>query len=233
MIRDRFQCKSDKCHSLNDLYQAEIRGPSFDHCVHELVAKELEAALALLGSRAPSVKHLLDIVMHTFFLAESNSVEGLSAYGASTSNLIGLIWISSFGMLSIEDYAELLLHELTHHLLFIDEHVHPYFDEEALHSKKTWCYSAILRRARPLDKAFHSIVVASELLLARERFLPPPSWIKVHPSTEALSASLNQSIQEFESFRSLGFISARAWALFDRCQEKTASIRKVPSRAAA
>jgi hypothetical protein len=57
---------------------------------------------------------------------------------------------------------------LAYHLLLIDERVHGHYVSYAkLADKRNYAHSAILKCNRPLDKVFHSLVVATELLASR------------------------------------------------------------------
>lgn len=107
------------------------------------------------------------------------------AFGGSSSGGIGVIWISGYGELDQNSIAELLLHELTHHQLFIDECCHAHYDLAEIIKPENFSISAILNKRRPLDKVVHSIIVATEILLARSRFLRQQET-KLHGHSEVL-----------------------------------------------
>ena len=97
----------------------------------------------------------------------------------------------------------MLLHELTHHLLFIDERNFAHFDYSQIANKNNQAFSAILNLTRPMDKVFHSIVVASELILGRQMFLPKGGTTVVHPPTEKMSSDTVKAYQSVYSLNNV------------------------------
>jgi hypothetical protein len=89
--------------------------------------------------------------------------------------------------------AEFLVHELTHHLLFISERCVAQFYYKEMIKEENFAQSAILNRRRPLDKVVHSIVVSTEILLARQTFLPPKQ-IHIHPESEVICSQTEIAI---------------------------------------
>ncbi len=115
---------------------------------------------------------------------------------------------------------EMFVHELTHHLLFIDERSYPHFDYGQLISPANHAYSAILNLERPVDKVFHSIVVAAELTAARRSFLDGLDGpTTVHPRSERLHAETQRSIASLRDLPNLDrLLMPRAWEILDRCE---------------
>lgn len=58
--------------------------------------------------------------------------------------------------------------------------------------EENYAMSAILAKKRPLDKVFHSILVCTEVLLARRDVFGHPAAPKLHPPT---SIMLNQAFE--------------------------------------
>lgn len=129
---------------------------------------------------------MFELVIHSIFIKKTNRVsDGSAAHGGSSSNAIGSIWLSLNDDLSTDDICELLIHELTHHLLFIDEYCHYHFEYSLIGEPANFAQSAIRKSKRPLDKVVHSIVVAAELVSARSAILDEGACTprKVHPDT--------------------------------------------------
>ena len=129
-----------------------------------------------------------------FFRKTRKNAFGQASFGGSSSTAIGAIWISGIGEPSRYDVAEFLLHELTHHLLFVSERCTAQFNYREMVKETNFAQSAILHRRRPLDKVVHSIVVSTEILLARDSFLPPQN-IRVHPESSQLRRQTQVAIE--------------------------------------
>ncbi|OGQ47496.1 MAG: hypothetical protein A3I05_02355 [Deltaproteobacteria bacterium RIFCSPLOWO2_02_FULL_44_10] len=171
---------------LNDLNQQGVLGQS-------MAPDERSQLIDLVGngyehlSRAnPKLKALFDLVIHSIFFVKSHKGKlGAISFGGSSSTAMGTIWISGHGNLTKHDIAEFLLHELTHHLLFVAERCIAQFKYTEMILPENFAQSAILNRKRPLDKVVHSVAVSTEILLARRSFLPPVEII-IHPDSQTL-----------------------------------------------
>lgn len=137
------------------------------------------------------------------------------AKGGSTSQAIGVIWANPKLTYTVTDLVEILVHEFTHHAMFLDELRYGHYSYALVLEQSTWAHSAILNVKRPLDKVLHSIVVATEVLLFRERYLGHPAKPRVHPPTETLVAQLEDAIASAENSTSRheGIFQARAHEL--------------------
>ena len=93
----------------------------------------------------------------------------------------------------------MLIHEFTHHAMFLDELRYKHYSYEMVMDRSTWARSAILNASRPLDKVLHSIVVATEVLLFRKYHLGHPTNPRVHPPTDLMIEQLDESILSTES----------------------------------
>jgi hypothetical protein len=121
------------------------------------------------------------------------------AKGGSTSQAIGVVWANPHIDYAIHDVMEMLLHEFTHHTLFIDELRYSHYNYPAIADKSSWATSAILNTPRPLDKVLHSAVVSIEILLLREQCIGHPSCPRVHPPTDVMLSQLTQAITSIDS----------------------------------
>ncbi|WP_422648048.1 HEXXH motif domain-containing protein [Cupriavidus sp. H18C1] len=147
-------------------------------------------AVNQLAQHSPQHAALFDIIITDILLCSSSV-----ARGGSTSQAIGLIWMNPGPDYHRSDVVEILVHELTHHALFLDELRYAHYNYSVLFDSSTWTTSAILNIPRPLDKVLHSIVVAAEVLLFREQCSGHLSAPRVHPPTHLMLEQLRESIQ--------------------------------------
>lgn len=189
---------------LNDLSQDEIVGQLYTDSKLALANQRIQNALDDLTTLDRELSQLFNLVIHSIVVSDSNNNKnGQTAHGGSTSNLIGLIWLTLNKNLSDQDICELLIHELTHTLVFIDELNFGHFDYENIAKKEFWARSTILNRPRPIDKVLHSIVVGTEILHARHTFLQNTDKLRVHPDTATLKANALASIDSVLNLRHL------------------------------
>jgi hypothetical protein len=141
---------------------------------------------SLLNQVNPSLGTIFDLVIHTLFYLRSPN-----AGGGSVSDAPGVIWCAIKRNWTDMDIAEFLVHELTHNLVFLDELCYQHYTNMIqLSDKKHYAKSSILNKERPLDKAFHSLVVAHEVLHYRQEAGEPSNPLVHPPSEQMLSASL-------------------------------------------
>jgi hypothetical protein len=108
---------------------------------------------------------------------------------------VGTIWLSLHKKLPTIDLMELLVHEFTHNLLLIDEINTRHYNYDLIAKEENFARSAILRRSRPLDRVIHSIVVATELVLARDKYLGHAKRPVIHRKTTELIADTIAAIK--------------------------------------
>ncbi|WP_354687318.1 aKG-HExxH-type peptide beta-hydroxylase [Cupriavidus necator] len=154
----------------------------------------LERALQELALYSPEHRVLFDTVVTDVFILPS----GIAKAG-STSAALGVIWANPRIHHTLHDVIELLVHELTHQTMFIDELTHSHYDYQLIVERSTWATSAILHVPRPLDKVLHSAVVATEILLLRQELLGHPVRPSIHPPTPALHRQVCESIASMEA----------------------------------
>lgn len=219
-----------------DYYQPKIPHPNppFPHLVDETHAETaaVQKALFNLSKKSPQLYTLLTMAIHTLFLRDAKN-----SGGGSTSNAIGVIWINNKESWSLQDMEELLIHELTHNLVFIDELCHLHIkDYTLLPKKENFAKSAILHIRRPLDKVFHSIVVSMEILLSREFFLGEPKNPKVHPPSALMKKDLMDAIDSVCALPNVdSLLTARGSAILGRCKDTIAQMENtsIPLRKSA
>lgn len=196
---------------LDDMDQGAVIVDRFDVKLLEKV-KSYTDQLAVILERDYALRAVFDLTINYVFVMPSEI-----ASGGSSSALPGVIWINPRDSWDDLDRQELLVHELTHNLLFVDEIVHGFFDYGPMPKKENWTYSAVLAKKRPLDKAFHSAVVAAEVLLYRHTFKQHPDNPGAHPPTDLL---LRQTQTSLDECRASSLLLPRARFLLDACQEK-------------
>lgn len=180
---------------LNDLNQDSVIGGALDkrRCLQRI--QRCRSALNDLLMHDEDLNFVFGLVVHSIFIREAKNREsGVSAHGGSSSGSIGAIWLTVNDKISHADLREMFVHELTHVLLFIDELNYYQFDYEQIAKSENFARSAILLKKRPLDKVIHSIVVATELLLARYRFLGEEENLTVHPDSRTIARNTLTSI---------------------------------------
>lgn len=177
---------------LDDKNQARVISQEPDPLVDKK-AILLRSAIECLGALSSEHKCLFDLLITDVFLMPSKE-----ASGGSTSSAIGVIWANPKLTHRVPDVVEFIVHELTHHAMFIDEHRYGHYDHRALMNPDSWAQSAILKVPRPLDKVIHSIVVATEIVMFREKFIGHPVVPLVHPPTPKILAQLVASIDSVE-----------------------------------
>jgi hypothetical protein len=118
------------------------------------------------------------------------------ARGGSTSQAIGAIWANPDPTFTINDVMEILVHELTHHTMFLDELRYGHYFYSNVIDRSSWARSAILKSVRPLDKVLHSIVVAVEVLLFRCRCI----WTPDNSAGSSTHRNAGHSIAIFHLF---------------------------------
>jgi|GEM_PF-2138121 len=85
--------------------------------------------------------------------------------GGSVSSSIGMIWINPLSRWNFVDYAEAIVHEFIHNVLFLDDMVNSIFPQpDQLTNPDAMVTSTIRKTKRDLDKSFHSAAVATGLM---------------------------------------------------------------------
>ena len=158
-------------------------------------AIRLEQGAASLAGVDPSLHDLLKAAIIVVFLYPS-ATRG----GGSTPRAVGLIWANPSDSWTPVDLQEFFVHELTHNLLFIDERCRPhYLDHKRLADPSTYVESSIRKTPRRADLAFHSLVVAVEVLLFRQRHGLDAAPRRLHPPTGDLLASARRTAAALEA----------------------------------
>jgi hypothetical protein len=176
-------------------------------------------ALDEIGRYSIEYRMLADTVITDVFILPSEL-----ATSGSTSQAIGVIWANPRLSLSLHDFIELYVHEFTHNALFLDELRHRHYYYANIVDENTWATSAFLKKTRPLDKVFHSIIVGVEIVLLRDRLIGHPSMPRIHPPSGEIISQLYESIDCLEKVvlrcRDSGkeLLRSRAFSLLDNAK---------------
>jgi len=204
--------------TLNDLRQSEIIGEPYPTDVRSAKIALAREALDEFRNLDDTLGAIFDLMIHSIVVRPSNRPLGRASHGGSSSGALGTIWMAISPKLTRADMVEIFLHELTHHLLFIDERSHPHFDYGLISLEENRAFSAILNMIRPVDKVLHSIVVATELVLGRRRFLPDAHGRTVHPPTAKMIADALTAHASITGLKSAEMVlRPRAREILDRC----------------
>lgn len=212
--------------SLDDLRQSELIGKSYSRKEKNNKIYIAVQALNSLFEQDENLAALFSLVIHSIFTKQYDRKNGSKGtHGGSSSGAIGVIWLTINKSITRLDLMELFLHELTHHLVFIDELNYPQFSYKEIKKPENYSYSAILNMQRPLDKVVHSIIVATEIILARKTILNIDEERTVHPSTEKMLDSIFQSFESINNLKNKNIVlKPRTFEILNKCIEKVNSL---------
>ncbi len=185
------------------------------------VLANVQVAMDRLAGVNPGLYRLFDLVIHTVFYHRSQN-----SGGGSISSAPGVIWCSPKRTWSQFDLAEFLVHELTHNILFLDERRYEHYsDPEALFARENFPVSAVLGIPRPLDRAFHSLVVATEVLCFRAQNGEPDAPV-VHPTSPVLLESCFRTAGSIRDVLARGnIVTPRFLAVMDLVEKRLLDLR--------
>jgi hypothetical protein len=206
---------------VNDLHQERMVADLYTGEALIERARIVRDRLAGLRDVNPEVAELFHLAIHSVLLAGSGANgEGRRAHGGSSNSCIGLIWLSLHSRLSGQDLIEMMVHELTHNLVFIEELNRGLFEYPVMTKIENWAQSSILKRRRPMDKVVHSIVVSTEILHARATYLPNAEPLSVHPESASMKQSTLAAIESvMEHPNRDNICRPRAIELVEKCRE--------------
>ncbi|MCT4697034.1 MAG: hypothetical protein V3581_02130 [Candidatus Cardinium sp.] len=100
-----------------------------------------------------------------------------------------------------------------------------HYNYTALCKPENFSTSAILNKKRPLDKVVHSIIVATEIILARNRFLVQQET-KVHGTSRNLMNKTVATIQEIMSMVNINeLLSPRTQKILEKAETALREIK--------
>mgnify|MGYP001794892344 CR=1 FL=1 len=161
----------------------------------------------------------------TFILCPSSEFSA----GGTDSAAIGTIFLSKPSQYDERDLYELLVHEFTHTVMFLDERISPhynYVNEHLLAYEENYAIASISRKKRPLDKVIHSMVVSAEILLHREIIVGHDlENRKIHPTSPDLKDGIIATIDSLQSLKNREkLLTQRSLWLMNRCYQVATSV---------
>lgn len=200
---------------LNDRAQSQIIGDSFSKEEKLKRAKLTQDALEILKNKSSEFFSFLELAIHSIFFRDAQR-----AAGGSTSSGLGIIWLNIKDSLKVFDVVELIVHELAHNYLFIDELCYKHYNYQKIYQEKNYAISSILKTPRPLDKVIHSIIVSSEIILSRRSFLGENN-VQIHPSTNQMIEDAKKSIDSVFAMPNLDeLVTSRIITLLNHCKHQ-------------
>jgi len=177
-------------------------------------AERVTNALKQLGRDWPQVRGLYGLLLPVVLLAPARGLAGGTA-----SSIPGVLWAATKPTWSDVDLQEFLIHELVHTTLFLEERRYGFYhDMGLLLENQNLVASAIRQDRRPMDKVFHSIVVATEILLARQKLGTGTAFSgAVHPDSETLRAGARRSVEAARTLDLERLLMPRPIAIIEQC----------------
>ncbi|MEG2039941.1 MAG: HEXXH motif-containing putative peptide modification protein [Hafnia sp.] len=177
---------------LDDKSQSEVILVGGGDDVSEKI-RIVKSGLLALGELNAGYYEVFHLIMTDILVLPSNI-----ARAGSTSQSIGVIWINPKLTYVDNDILEIIVHELTHQLMFLDELCLPHYNYEMIADVENWPVSAVLNINRPFDKVLHSAVVAMEIILLRRDHIGDPDKPLIHPPTDVLKTQLINTVNSME-----------------------------------
>lgn len=147
----------------------------------------------LISQKENQLIQLFNLVVDNIFI--TTKVKDSGSAPIPTAN--NLIWIQPPKTCCISDIEELLIHEFTHLLLYLDEQCYGHYQTpERLFENSTWIASAIRNEKRPINAVVHSILVSYEILMFRIKHQIEENVNGLHGNNERLSYQIRNSLNE-------------------------------------
>jgi hypothetical protein len=184
--------------------------------------ERMTRCLDQLAASWPEFRAVYDLLLPVMLLAP---LSGLA--GGTASSVLGVVWVVPKASWTPIDEREFLLHEFTHMALNFEELRFGFYkDMAAVQAPDFMCTSAIRGTRRHLDKVFHSIVVATEVLCARASW---SNWAAspyhLHPATDRLYSSTLASLNEVLRLPLEEVLLRRPIEILTRCDERLREVR--------
>ncbi|MFZ9595828.1 MAG: aKG-HExxH-type peptide beta-hydroxylase [Bdellovibrionia bacterium] len=210
--------KTESDSIVTDVTEASISDgfKNYDLYRKQRVLDGMKNALLEIKTKEEKLHQLISLVINKIF-----SFPILGRGGGSTSTALGVIWANAPLHWDEIDHFELLIHEFTHNLYFLDEAAHRHYcDYKRLEAKENFAVSAILKIPRRLDRVMHSLVVGTEILLLRENLIGHSHKFKAHPESKNLVINNLSTIETIYQIKNLSEImTERNLGILNRCKE--------------
>ena len=188
-------------------------------------AAHVRALVETFRAKDPSYWEVFEIFVNHVVLTSSKF-----SPGGTSSTALGVIYLTKPIERTPDTIYELLVHESTHLMMFVDERrARHYRNYEAIAKPENFSVSAVYEKLRPLDKTLHSIVVATEVMLHRERVLGHANDSTIHPPTSKLAPSTLRAcdaLLELQARRQL--LAPRGVRIVESCAQLVRDIESTP-----
>lgn len=196
-----------------------------DQAYNEARLVAVETARDELHALEPDWGMLFDLYVNRVFCADIPR-----NVGGSTGRAIGVMWANPPAWSRLPDLVEFCVHELTHHIVFVDDRVHGHYGPTG---HVTFADSAIRGTRRPLPAVLDSLLVGVEILYFRTCVSPILYEPLLHPPTDFLIKGMAETIASIEAISDPGRAFApRGWELFLRAKALAEELGVHPSGAA-
>ena len=156
---------------------------------------------------------LFDILIYAVF-SDTNGFYGRNSTNPKYPGFIGIHKDLLGNKIGLQ---EVLIHEFTHTTVFIDEHAHGYFTDYDI-AKKDTIISGMMGVPIPLTRALHSVIVACEILLARDELFSHQQDSLAHPMSDVIIPKSKHTIDLLRTHHNkTGIFKKRPLEILDRC----------------
>lgn len=164
----------------------------------------------------PQLGQLFHLVMRTIFSYPTEEGPG----AGTSANALGVIWTYCSFQWREQDVTEMLLHEFTHNLVFLNERIQStYSNYKVLEDPENQPISAIRKTPRRLDFVVDSLIVAVEILLFRESFGWHGPRPVLHPSSAELVRNSQETLQSIYALKNFPTLfSPTGREILKRCE---------------
>jgi hypothetical protein len=148
--------------------------------------------------------------------------------GGTSNTVLGALWLDPKPAWSRADIQEFLVHEFTHTTLYLEERRFGFYRDLPMLSEPQYLTPSVIRQdMRPLDKVFHSIGVALEILAARGGHgVPDPvGGDGLHPDTATLLANTRISLDAVFQLPLEKLVRPRPIEILELCRSRVGDVR--------
>ncbi|WP_437680008.1 aKG-HExxH-type peptide beta-hydroxylase [Sorangium sp. So ce131] len=181
--------------------------------------RQIERGRAGLYAVEPDWGRLLDLTVHRYVCV--NVPRNL---GGSTARAIGVVWVNTPETATVGDMVEFLVHEMTHHVIFLDDRLHGHTTPRAS-APVSAAVSAIRKVPRPVPCVFDSLLVSIEVLSLRRGWTGEPAAPRFHPPSLSLWSSSRDTLESIRAIPAWETLfTPRGRLLLDAAEERLGAL---------
>ena len=179
--------------------------------------QHVKSAIHTLHENEPIKGSLFDLIINSVLFDQGISLGGTSV----NPNYIGVICIHNDMYAETAAIPELLLHELAHNMLFLDELRYQHYKDYALLKlRANMIDSPYLDKTikLPLDRVLHRMVVFIEILEYRNKHIGHMTRRSQHSSTDIILQTTKKYIHDIESLNLHNkLLTTRGYEIYKKC----------------